>query len=376
MCENKKRVLFVANVTKEHILKFHIPTIKEFKNNGWVVDVISSGNEKVPFCDNQYNALWKRSPFNFSLFKGIAQLKKLLESKHYDVIFCHTPVGGLVGRIAAKKARKHGTKVIYCVHGYHFYKGSSFVSHMIFYSAEKWLSKYTDSIFLVNKEDYDLTKNKFRRCKDVRLVPEVGVDFGRIDVENPIEKRLEYRNKFSLSNNVHSLVYVAELIKNKNQKMLIDCADELLKRHYDIRLFLVGPNHYGNVLQKYVAKKKIESFVFFLGWRDDVGELLNMSDICVASSIREGFGLNIVEAMYCGLPVVATNNRGHSTIIVDGINGALVNINDYRSMANKVEALIVKGPTYALPSKEELSKYNSVNVAKTIYSVIKEVCNG
>ena len=114
------KILFVANVAKEHIIKFHLPTIKVFKQNGWIVDVACSGKEVIPFCDFQYHTSWRRSPFTFATFKGISQLKRIINQGKYDVVYCHTPLGGLVSRIAAQKARKTGTKVIYCAHGLHF----------------------------------------------------------------------------------------------------------------------------------------------------------------------------------------------------------------------------------------------------------------
>ncbi len=142
-----KKILFVANVGKEHILKFHIPTIKKFKEEGWQVDVICAGEDKIPFCDNQIIAKWKRNPFNFALFKGIRQLKKHLKDNYYNVIYCHTPVGGLVARLSAKKTRKLGTNVVYFSHGFHFFKGAPVLNWLLYYPMEKYLAKYTDKIF-------------------------------------------------------------------------------------------------------------------------------------------------------------------------------------------------------------------------------------
>lgn len=73
--------------------------------------------------------------------KGIKELKKLIAENNYDIIYCHTPVGGLVARLAAISARKRGTKLIYCAHGLHFFKGAPLLNWLVFYPIEKWMSK-------------------------------------------------------------------------------------------------------------------------------------------------------------------------------------------------------------------------------------------
>ena len=80
----------------------------------------------------------------------------------------------------------------------------------------------------------------------------------------------------------------------------------------------------------------LQEAVLLLGWRDDVPELLHLADVYVASSKSEGLGLNLVEAMACDLPVVATKNRGHAELICHGENGFLVELDDSRGMAEHV----------------------------------------
>ena len=106
------KILLVANVAKEHVNKFHIPTIKYLQSKGWQVDIACSVDADVPVGDHIFNMCWKRSPFTTKIFKGISELKKLITENEYDVIYCHTPVGGLVARVAARSARKKGTKVV------------------------------------------------------------------------------------------------------------------------------------------------------------------------------------------------------------------------------------------------------------------------
>ena len=64
--------------------------------------------------------------------------------------------------------------------------------------------------------------------------------------------------------------------------------------------------------------------VDFLGYRNDIETLLKISDVAVASSLREGLPVNIMEAMACGLPVIATDNRGHRELIKNNKNGWII----------------------------------------------------
>jgi glycosyltransferase EpsD len=370
--DRQKKILFVANVAKEHINKFHIPTIREFKKNGWIVDVACSGDDDVPECSHHYKMCWKRSPFTFKTVSGIKQLRNLINSEHYDVIYCHTPVGGLIARLAASKARKNGTKVIYCAHGLHLFKGAPIINWLVYYPLEKFLAHYTDAIFTVNEEDFNRVKAKFTKKVKVLLVPEVGVNFDRLNIEFPDEVRETYRKKMGISDGTTALIYVAELLPNKNQKMLVDTLNLLLKRGQDVCLVLPGPDHANGALSDYIESQGLSHTVKLLGWRSDVGELLYACDICTASSIREGFGINLVEAMYCGLPVVATNNRGHRMIIDDGKNGFLVQINDVKGMAKKVSDLISDKTTYDRLKHVDVKKYSSSLIANYIYCLINE----
>ena len=152
-----KKVLFVAHVDS-HIRHFHIPYLKYFKEKGYEVHVVTSNdeNETFPYCDVKHVISIKRNPFKMDNIKAIKQLKKIINDEKFDLIHCHTPMGGVITRLAAKKVRKNGTKVFYTAHGFHFYKGAPKINWMIYYPIEKYLSKYTDVLITINHEDYEL----------------------------------------------------------------------------------------------------------------------------------------------------------------------------------------------------------------------------
>lgn len=362
-----KKILIVANVDKEHILKFHIPTIKMLKENGWIVDVACAGNEKIPFCDKKWIMPYKRNPFSIKTFDGIKTLKKIVEQENYSIIHCHTPTGGLVTRLACTNARKNGTVVIYTAHGFHFYKGAPIINWLLFFPVEKFLSKKTDCIITINLEDYKNAKKYHFKSKKIIKIRGNGVDLNKFQ-KLELSSRIKCRDEFNIPYDANVLIYVAEIIKNKNQLMLLKTLKELQRKYPNSYLILVGPDHTNGKFEKLINKKGFKN-VILTGWRDDITFLLNCADIYVASSIREGLGINLIEAMSLELPVIATSNRGHSSIISNNKNGYLVSINDYKEMSKKCITLIEnseKKKEMISLAKKELYKYSTEYYLKNL----------
>lgn len=366
-----KKVLLVANVAREHVMKFHLPTIRQLTDNGWEVDVACKVDADIPYASRVFEMCWERSPFTFKTLKGICQLKKLIARNNYDIVYCHTPVGGLVARFAARGFRKNGLKVVYCAHGLHFYKGAPLLNWLIFYPMEKLMAKWTDMFITINEEDFINVKSHFNRKMRVELINGIGVNFDRLNIANPQCVRNEYRVKLGIPHDAKVLVYVAELLKNKNQGMLIEALHLLHDRGHKFYLLLVGPNHQNGEFEALAGKYGLNDYVKFLGWRNDIGELMSTSDICVASSIREGFGINLIEAQYCHLPVIASSNRGHRAIIKDGINGFLVPLHDAEAMASRIIEIIEDKELYDRMSDIDVGAYSCVRVAETIEKLLE-----
>lgn len=368
-----KRLLLVANVVKEHVLKFHVPTIRALKARGFIVDVAASGEEDVPYCDRQIHGVWKRSPFTLDTLRGVRQLRQILEQEHYDIVYCHTPVGALVARLAAMSARRRGTKVVYFAHGFHFFTGAPLVNWLLFYPIEWLLAHVTDLLITLNDEDAARAWRRFPKKLPVVQVPGAGVDFARLEVADAAAARAQLRREWGIPQDAPVLIYVAELIRNKNQKMLFEALQKVRLRYPDARLVLVGPDHADGAYERLARQMGLADGVIFAGWRSDIGACLRAADIAVASSLREGLALNIVEAMYCGLPVVATDNRGHVPIIRDGENGFLVHIGDSEAMARRVIEILGDAQLRERLAHSDVSRYSAEAVSAQLCDILSEV---
>lgn len=172
------RILFVSNTA--NFQKFNLPFMRDLRDRGWQVDYASPADEPVTECDNFINLDMPRSPLHIlKILKAIKTLRLHLEKSGYDIIHCHTPVGSVVARLAAKRLWKQKKiKVIYTAHGFHFYKGAPLLNWLVYYPVEKKLSQFTDVLITINEEDYQLAKQKFR-TKEIVKMDGVGVDLER-----------------------------------------------------------------------------------------------------------------------------------------------------------------------------------------------------
>lgn len=154
------KILFLSNTA--NFSKFNRPFMRWFKEQGWQVDYCSAGEENILDCDNQFSIDIARSPFSVKNLQGLRQLKDILASGNYQILHCHTPMGGVLGRLAAYRLRKQGKiKVIYTAHGFHFYTGAPLINWLLYYPMEKLLAQWTDVIITINEEDYERAKKCF-----------------------------------------------------------------------------------------------------------------------------------------------------------------------------------------------------------------------
>lgn len=361
-----KKILYVATIT-EHFYYFHLPYLKMFHDLGWQVDVASHGDVELPFCDNRYEIPIKRSPADKDNLQAYKMLKKIIKDNHYDLVHCHTPMGGILARLAAASQRNHGTKVLYTAHGFHFYEGAPKINWMVYFPIEYTMSFLTDCLITINEEDYNCAK-KYLKVKSVKKVNGVGYNSDRYFPVSADEK-LSLRDKLGYSKDEKLLIYVAEMNANKNQAMLIRALKLITEKRDNVRLIIAGADNYAGEYPRLAKELGVDGKVDFLGHREDINDLLHASDIAVGSSYREGLPVNVMEALACGLPVVLSDNRGHRVLGVNDENGYVVKVNDDKAMAEKILLILNDDALYGRLSK------NAVELVKPFSkeSVLEEL---
>ena len=368
-----KKLLLVANVSKEHIRKFYIPFIALLKENGWQVDVACRMDVPVPECDTAYDLPCDRNPFQGGIYRSVNILKQILQQNNYDLLVCSTVVGSIVARLAASFFRKIGLKVIYMCHGLHFFPGASVSRWVMGYPTEKLLASKTDVIIITNDTDLDTAK-KHLNIPIVEKSHSMGVNLPRFrEAALSESERINHRKMLGIAPKDYVLIYVAEIIANKNQTMLLEAFETVQKAVPNAKLMLVGPEHDDGALRKLTESKGLKNDVLFLGWRSDVPILLHLADVYVASSKSEGLGLNLIEAMACGLPVIATKNRGHAETVLHGRTGFLVDVNDSDDMAAHVLQLHDSEElrmSITAQAQQEIEKYGTEAAIKELVEMV------
>lgn len=331
-----KRVLIVCT-TDSMIWNFLIPHIKEMEKNGYYVECASSitgdfyHNLVVQHNIKMNEIPFERSPYNIKNIKAYKMLCQLIKRKKFDTIFCHEPVGGAMGRLAGHKCK---CKVIYMAHGFHFFKGAP-KSRAIYYWVEKLLSYYTDVLITINQEDYNAAlKFKEKKCYKINGI---GVDTSKFCKDDTLKN---YLNKeFKLPDDSVKLLSVGELIPRKNHEVIIQALAKL--DNPKVFYFIAGDGELKSELINLIKTLNLDKNVFLLGYRTDISQLCNSSDIFVMPSIHEGLSVALMEAMGCGKPVIASRIRGNVDLIEQGKGGYLCNTNEIDMYARAVEKLVL-----------------------------------
>ena len=338
MSGKPKRVLFVATVVKTHIMQFHIPYLKMFKEMGYET-VVAARNDyenpedcRIPYCDHYVDIPFQREPLCYENLRCYKKLKSIMDEGGFSVIHCHTPVGGVVGRLAARKARKKGTRIIYTAHGFHFYKGAPIKNWLLYYLAEKFCSYFTDVLITINKEDFALAQRKMK-AKCVEYVPGVGVDLEKFS-KSTFDKAAK-RRQLGIPEDAILLLSVGELIPRKNHETSIRAIADV-NAYY----IIAGDGELRQQLQKLIDELVVGDRVKLLGYRNDVDDLYRASDVFVFPSFQEGLPVAVMEAMASGLPCVASHIRGNTDLLEDTEREFLCEPDNIMEYSEKLKILL------------------------------------
>lgn len=318
-----KKALVLASVASM-IEQFNMQNIKLLLDAGYQVDVIANfehGNTITDECVAElkqvlinlnvkvYHVPIPRSVFDIKsiLYSFMIVRKKCNENK-YNLVHCHSPIGSVIARLGARKIRKIGCRVIYTAHGFHFFKGAPIKNWVIFYTIEKICSKWTDTLITINKEDFAFAKKRMH-VDNIEYVPGIGVDTSKFYLDG-FDKESK-KESLGFCENAKILFSVGELNQNKNHEVIIKALSKI--KSNNIYYLIAGRGEKLDYLKELASKYGVE--LHLLGYRTDIVELLNMSDIFLFPSFREGLSVSLMEAMASGLPCVVSKIRGNVDLI-------------------------------------------------------------
>ena len=355
-----KKVLVLASVASM-IDQFNMPNIELLQSMGYEVHVACNflkgntcSNEKIEQLKKRLDDIgvtyfqidFTRSVMNLKQdYIAYKQVKKILIENKYAFIHCHSPIGGVVGRLAGHATR---TKVIYTAHGFHFFKGAPLKNWLIYYPIEKFCARYTDVLIMINKEDYAFAQKKMP-AKEVCYVPGVGIDLSKI--QNIVCDRNEVRKSMGVPEDCILLLSIGELNENKNHQVVLKALARLNNKN--VHYAIAGRGDKKDYLLTLARELGVENQIHLLGFRADALQLYKASDLFVFPSFREGLSVSMMEAMACECPIICSRIRGNTDLVENGVGGYHFAASDDLGLMASIKKMI--------ENKKEMSKMGYVN---------------
>ena len=364
-----KKILYITTVSRT-INAFLIPHIEKLIDEGYKVDCAFSIDKEVDkrIIDkgcNIFEIPFSRNPLNLKNINAFNKLIKLQEENQYDIVHVHTPVASVYGRLLKLKFPK--LKTIYTVHGFHFFKGAPKINWMIYYPIEWIMKKFTDVAITINLEDYERAKSF--GIKKVYKTNGVGLD---LSYYNPdLYDKEECRSRFNIKEDDFVIAMIAEVNKNKNHAQMINAVDELVKEHKNVKVLCAGDGPLLESVKKDIEDRGLSNVINMLGFRTDINEIISCCDVGVLMSYREGLPRNIMELMAFGKPVIGTNIRGIRDLIEEGINGYLVDTDDYMKTYYGINTLINDSELLENMSNNAYDKVNDYSVDSIVEQLLE-----
>lgn len=332
-----KKALIVTTVSG-FVPQFEMQNVHILQDMGF--EVHYAANYEIPSYGDDNSRLngtgivrhqvdFARSPYSWQNVRAYNQLVRLMKKERFDLVHCHTPMGGVLARLAAHKTR---TKpVVYTVHGFHFYKGAPLINWLLYYPVERWLAKYTDMLITINEEDYNRAKS-FRKVI-VRRIHGIGIKTTNVELMDE-KQREKLKKKLAIPPLAVVLISVGELNENKNHKFVLKALREI--KEDNIVYLICGKGNMKRKLEKLCKKYGLDNKVRLLGYRKDLSEILQISDVLVMPSKREGLPTAVMEAMVGRVAVIGSSIRGNNELIEDKVSGYLVPQGNIECMKERI----------------------------------------
>lgn len=296
--------------------------IEEAKDRGVKVVPISSLVRKIaPVQDLQaFFSLWR-----------------LMLQERPDIVHTHTSKTGILGRWAAKMA---GVPIIvHTPHGHVFYGHFGPLVSRFFLAIERLMASITDRMVALSEGE----RNDYIRFSvsspDKIVTIHSGVEIDRyMKAEVNVEEK---RRSLGLNPNGLVVGTVGWLLPIKGPIHLLNAMAHIWRNHPEIRLVFVGKGELEGKLRAEASRMGVSERVTFLGWRDDIPEIMQILDIFVLPSLNEGMGRVLVEAMAAGRPVVASRVGGIPDLVEHKKNGFLVGPGDVNGTSLAIKRLLI-----------------------------------
>jgi glycosyltransferase involved in cell wall biosynthesis len=255
------------------------------------------------------------------------RLSRVIRQLRPDIVHAHDPHGVAMAALALSMSTQPRTPPLAAARRVDFRLGRNALS--------RWKYRQVDCFICASEAIRQIVLRDGVEPGRAVTVHE-GIDLGRIDAAPPAELHKE----LWLPHHAPIVGNVAALVAHKGQRHLIDAAVEILRHEPDARFIIAGEGELRDSLQHQIKHLHLEKHVVLAGFRPDVLSLHKAFDIFVMSSVTEGLGTSLLDAMACGKPVVASRTGGIPEVVEDGVTGCLVPPRDHTAMAEAIVKLL------------------------------------
>ena len=277
---------------------------------GWEVDILTTdpvfqqavrehglGLADLDVVRRQIRPLWDLA--------GMVRLRKFMRRGQYDIVHTHTSKGGFVGRMAARLANV--PVIVHTAHGFAFHERSPRSTSLFYSVLERIASRWCDRIVSVS-EFHRHWALELGICKPPEIL---AIPNGIASLPDPAVPRDELRRRLGATDDDLLILSMARLAPDKGLEYLITAATSLFRTERRFRIVIAGDGPERARLEELARSLDVADRVNFLGFREDVSDLLAASDLVVLPSLREGLSIALLEAMAAGKPIVATSIGSH-----------------------------------------------------------------
>ncbi len=325
------RVLQVAALDAT-IGAFILPLVDALRQNGYVVDCACADGPKAAQLRQAgyvvHSIQFSRRVVSVRHAVALAQLVRLMRRNSYEIVHVHTPIAAAIGRVAARLA---GVRVVvYTAHGFYFHERMRRPLRRLCIWMERFLGRTcTDFLFAVSCEDeVTAVRERIVRRDYVLCLKSVGINLQRFD---ELSAHAASRVEWGLLPSDRVVCFVGRLVEEKGILDLVRAIGKVQEECPEVKLLVIGETLKSDRaratqrhLKRLLENHRLDHAVIFAGYRDDIPSLLQLADVFVLPSYREGMPVTILEAMAARKPVIATHIRGCREEVVDGKTGRLV----------------------------------------------------
>jgi glycosyltransferase involved in cell wall biosynthesis len=306
--------------------------------------------------------------------RALYELYRIIQKERPDIVHTHTSKAGILGRLAAKIAGV--PYIVHTPHGHVFYGHFGRSLSRIFLWLERLFALFTDRLVALTEGELqdNIDLSVYPADRIIKIHSGVNVQkFQSVEISIIDKKR-----SLGIETNGRTVGFVGWLLPIKGPMYLLRAMEYVWQEYNDTNLVFVGKGDLDVDIRAEALKLNTNGRVKFLGWRDDIREIMPIFDIFVLPSLNEGMGRVLVEAMAAGKPVVASRVGGIPDLVRHGETGYLVPPADEEALANGIKKLLnnpEKAKLMGQQGREICDQFSVGGMVEKIDNLYKELLN-